>query len=544
MVRHYSSGSIPRCCGPYASFSGVRLTGAGRIPASCPAGFQGRYTVAPGDTMFFIAQRFGVTLAALIAANPHISDPNVIFPGDVLCVPGPPTSGRVPASCPAGFQGRYTVVSGDTMFTIAQRFGVTLDALIAANPHISDPNLIFPGDVLCVPGAAAPCRVPASCPAGFQGRYTVVSGDTMFSIAQRFGVTLDALIAANPHISNPNVIFPCDVLCVPGAAAPCRVPVSCPAGFQGRYTVVSGDTMFSIAQRFGVTLDALIAANPHITDPNVIFPCDVLCVPGPPAPCRVPVSCPSGFQGRYTVVSGDTMFSIAQRFGVTLDALIAANPHISDPNVIFPCDVLCVPGAAAACRVPVSCPAGFQGRYTVVSGDTMFSIAQRFGVTLDALIAANPHISNPNVIFPCDVLCVPGVPPPPPPGRVPASCPSGFQGRYTVVSGDTMFSIAQRFGVTLNALISANPHITDPNVLFPCDVLCVPCAQPGRVPTSCPSGFQGQYTVQAGDTMFLIAQRFGVTLDALIAANPHITDPNVISPCDVLCVPCPAPSAG
>ncbi|HOL15331.1 MAG TPA: LysM peptidoglycan-binding domain-containing protein [Bacillota bacterium] len=256
---------------------------------------------------------------------------------------------------------------------------------------------------------------------------------------------------------------------------------------------------------------------------------------------RVPTSCPPGFQGRYTVVAGDTMFSIAQRFGVSLDALIAANPQITNPNLIFPCDVLCVPGQPTD-RVPASCPPGFQGRYTVVAGDTMFSIAQRFGVSLDALIAANPHITNPNLIFPGDVLCVPDVTAPPQ-GRVPASCPSGFQGRYTVVAGDSMFSIAQRFGVSLNALIAANPHITDPNQLFPCDVLCVPCPQTGRVPASCPSGFQGQYTVQAGDSMFSIAQRFGVSLNELIAANPHITDPNVISPCDVLCVPCPATTA-
>ena len=64
---------------------------------------------------------------------------------------------RVPSSCPSGFQGRYTVVSGDTMFLIAQRFDVSLQALINANPHISNPNLIFPGDVLCVPAMAPVC---------------------------------------------------------------------------------------------------------------------------------------------------------------------------------------------------------------------------------------------------------------------------------------------------------------------------------------------------------------------------------------------------
>lgn len=62
------------------------------------------------------------------------------------------------------------------------------------------------------------------------------------------------------------------------------------------------------------------------------------------ATCRVPKSCPPGFQGRYTVRPGDTMFLIAQRFGVSLQSLIRANPHIKDPNRIFPCDVLCVPG--------------------------------------------------------------------------------------------------------------------------------------------------------------------------------------------------------
>ena len=255
-------------------------------------------------------------------------------------------------------------------------------------------------------------RVPASCPPGFQGRYTVQPGDSMFTIAQRFGVSLQALINANPHIANPAVIFPGDVLCVPGAPPPqdCRIPASCPPGFQGRYIVQPGDSMFSIAQRFGVSLQALINANPHIPNPAVIFPCDVLCVPGPPPPptdCRIPASCPPGFQGRYTVQPGDSMFTIAQRFGVSLQALINANPHIPNPAVIFPCDVLCVPGAAPQCRIPASCPPGFQNRYTVQPGDSMFTIAQRFGVSLQALINANPHIPNPAVIFPCDVLCVP-----------------------------------------------------------------------------------------------------------------------------------------
>jgi hypothetical protein len=68
---------------------------------------------------------------------------------------------RIPVSCPPGFKGRYTVASGDTIFNISQIFRVSLGALITANHHISNPNVIYPGDVLCVPGLITiPCCVP------------------------------------------------------------------------------------------------------------------------------------------------------------------------------------------------------------------------------------------------------------------------------------------------------------------------------------------------------------------------------------------------
>lgn len=67
---------------------------------------------------------------------------------------------RVPLSCPAGFLGRYTVRPGDTMFKIAQFFRVRLDTLILANPHIPNPAFIVPGDMLCVPGLVSfPCCI-------------------------------------------------------------------------------------------------------------------------------------------------------------------------------------------------------------------------------------------------------------------------------------------------------------------------------------------------------------------------------------------------
>ncbi|MGB4265655.1 MAG: SafA/ExsA family spore coat assembly protein, partial [Limnochordia bacterium] len=220
------------------------------------------YIVQPGDTMFLIAQRFGVRLDALIAANPQIPDPSEIRPGQTVCVP------QAATVCPPNTFA-YIVQPGDTMFFIAQRFGVSLDALIAANPQIPNPNMIIPGQTVCVPTAAPP--PPGDCPPN-TFVYVVQPGDTMFFIAQRFGVSLNALIAANPQIPNPNLIFPGQRVCVPRVSA----PPGCPPG-STRYTVQPGDSMFTIARRFGVSLDALIRANPQISNPSLIFPGQQLC---------------------------------------------------------------------------------------------------------------------------------------------------------------------------------------------------------------------------------------------------------------------------
>ncbi|TGE31802.1 LysM domain-containing protein [Desulfosporosinus sp. Sb-LF] len=65
-----------------------------RVPAACPTNYAGHYTVNPGDTMFIISSIFRINLSELVRANPHITDPNVIFSGDILCVPG-----QIPFPC-------------------------------------------------------------------------------------------------------------------------------------------------------------------------------------------------------------------------------------------------------------------------------------------------------------------------------------------------------------------------------------------------------------------------------------------------------------
>ena len=115
------------------------------------------YRINPGDTLSGIARRFGVSLGALESANPSIRNPNLIYAGQSLNIPGQKDSfAPAPASHPSGggSGGAYIVQSGDTMSGIAARHGVSLGSLEAANPQVRNPNFIQVGERLNLPGGS------------------------------------------------------------------------------------------------------------------------------------------------------------------------------------------------------------------------------------------------------------------------------------------------------------------------------------------------------------------------------------------------------
>lgn len=145
------------------------------------------YVVQKGDTLYDIGLQYGVEPEDIARAN-GITDASGLQIGQKLEIPA--SSGPIR---PAGSV--YTVVMGDTLGIIAERFGIDEDELAAAN-NIADHGYIYAGQKLTIPsggGAAAPVASAATNP----GTYVVIEGDTLSGIADMFDVTVGAIAAAN-----------------------------------------------------------------------------------------------------------------------------------------------------------------------------------------------------------------------------------------------------------------------------------------------------------------------------------------------------------
>lgn len=160
----------------------------------------------------------------------------------------------------------HVVQRGDTLWKIANMYGVSLGAVIAANPQIPDPDRIEVGMKVNVPDAMPPSEMPFDAfpmpEEGGMTKYVVQSGDTLWKIAQKTGHSLAHLIAANPQIANPDLIMPGQVINIPAPGM-----VHSPAGMPMH------------------PKEKLTMPKPKITE---VKPVETAPVPPPPAPVAPP----------------------------------------------------------------------------------------------------------------------------------------------------------------------------------------------------------------------------------------------------------------
>lgn len=276
-------GVVPVSTARISAASALRTTGLAATAARATT-----HTVVPGDTVSAVAARHGLRTADVLAWN-GLTWKSVIRPGQVLRLSPAATAAR-PAAPAATAAKTHTVRTGDTLWAIAARYGVSVASLLRAN-KLSGSAIIYPGQSLKVtatPSAQAPAhsapahRAPAKSAAPAGKTHTVRAGDTLWAIARTHGISVAALRDLN-GLGSASIIRPGQKLKLALAATPAakRTPAqsSAPArATASSHTVGKGDTLWAIAHKHGTSVSAILAAN-DLTEASIIYPGQKLALP-------------------------------------------------------------------------------------------------------------------------------------------------------------------------------------------------------------------------------------------------------------------------
>ncbi len=492
-----------------AALRPVAARQAAQAPAEDPgmaqaaAGDASRHVVGSGETLWGIAKRSKVGMAALVAANPGI-EPDRLAEGQVVRVPAqaievavetvtptelapaadvapaaqaaPPVetatvlAAAQPEESKTAGMAAYAVTPGDSIWTVAKRLGVSPRDLVRANADI-DPDRLSLGQILRIPAGRAPepaVQAAQAAPAtGAGGRsHALAEGDNFWTVARRLGVRVSDLRAANPGL-DPRKLRPGQVLAVPEAPAE---TAQTPASGDGSYVVADGDNLWRIARRFGVTVAGLKKANAGVR-PDRLQPGQRLAIPeaesvqaqARPTPGQT-VTAADGATS-YAVAGGDTPWTVAKRFGLSVDELLAANSGV-DPRRLQIGQLLAIPAAqspdvakgrdlrqdAEVVRVPIA------------KGDNLWTLARRYGLRVDDLVAANQGLDPLRLEIGRELVI---------PSREAAKAErerreaavevsvreDGAVRVYNVADGDTLWDLSRRFGVSVERLLDANADV-------------------------------------------------------------------------------------
>lgn len=538
--------------------------------------------ILAGTCLEAVAPRLGVDAAALMADAP------LLVPADSVEVtmamarenpggegPGPILRDGVP----------YVVKHGESLWRIARRRNLDMERLLAFNPGI-DADKVSPGQTIILPplkarlaGASSNdsmkrriADAKAAVASLHNNKYIVRQGDAFWTVAERFGVSPARIAKANPGVK-PRSLRPGMTLEIPPVLAASAEPLpaasdSSPgtaktagtaktvatldtgaSGDKAVYTVAEGDNYWSIASRLGVSPADLEKANPGL-NPRRLQRGQILNVPAvakaptgtEAATAAVRVSEPE----TYVISDGDNLWAIAKRFGVSVKALRKANQDV-DPKRLKPGQPLSIPErkpeitglkSGHAKKVPLDVSEGAGGArnpasagavlHRIVQGDTLWGLARGYGASLSAIVRANQGLDPKKlplggaVAIPLEAFVGPAAP------DMAEAVPAAVT--ISVSSGDTLWDMARERGLSIPAILVANPGL-DPlrlrvgqEILLPSpELAAAPAATPLVVETNGKRTIQ-TYVTTFGDTLWTLSKRFGTTVERLAEVN-GLSDP-------------------
>ena len=379
---------------------------------------------------------------------------------------------------------RYQVKAGDTLSGLSRKFKIKAAEIALLNRIEGDS--VPAGLRLTIPGHKRAVKYYYSGAGGFlvggDGRYRIARGDTLGGVARRFGTSVARLKQWN-GMSNSRIIAGRYLIVAPAGLKP-REPRRAggtPGGSRsagpGKYKIRRGDNLSVIAKRFGVTIHQLRAWNGmrgnsirtgrYLVVRDTSKRAATTASAGSTRSTTRTAAAPLPAGGRYRIRQGDTLSGIADRFGVTAADLrdwndmrgsrIGAGKELI---VGFPGSSTTSRGrkkaaAAAGSSGTSAKPAPGSGQYRIRRGDTLDVIARRFGVSVQQLKQWN-SLRTSRIRAGKYLTVRPG-------GRAAAgsagsasATSSAAATRYKIRPGDTLEVIARRFGVSVAELKAWN----------------------------------------------------------------------------------------
>lgn len=198
-----------------------------------------KYTVKAGDTLWGISNQYGVNVSDLASLNNVTAD--TLKVGMILTIPS--VSGSNPDN-----MFMYTVVKGDTLYGIAKKYGTSVEEIKRIN-NLNSTSLVI-GQVLRIPEMYTK---PEDMVIPSYVNYKVVKGDTLYSIAKKFGVSVDSIINDN-SLKNNTLSIGQNLKIRSSSAEECFGEEYVT---DKSYVVVKGDSLYSISKKLGVSVDYL-----------------------------------------------------------------------------------------------------------------------------------------------------------------------------------------------------------------------------------------------------------------------------------------------
>ncbi len=315
------------------------------------------HKVIKGDTLWSISKQYNISLELILAFN-NIRNKDSLSVGQIVKIPQDNLS--------AADYALHIVKKGETLWTIARQYNLTMDLILTTN-NITNPELISIGQQIKIPSykdvTAIPEKNVTNQPVVNENNsnnninppknaepiiYTVKAGDNLWNISRKYGVSVEVIISVN-NLKEKDLLSLGQKLEIPAIGGGISKSNQKQEPTIVTYTVVKGDTLWSISRRYDVNMSTITSAN-NLKEISRLSIGQKLKLPI----TNMDIAKAEGYDQEaaaeeiiYYVKKGESLWSISREYNVKLESIIAAN-NINDASKISAGQQLRIPNVPGA----------------------------------------------------------------------------------------------------------------------------------------------------------------------------------------------------